>query len=293
MRKSSLTILLPNGGGAAAHQGVKISTKSNINDLVTEADQKVEKFFIESVKNEFPSHKILGEENSSENAKNFPVAPESLSEFSEKSAGNSPVSIVDPIDGTMNFVHGMPYWCCSIGFVAEGKIIFGVIYQATTGNLYHGYVNKGSYVENDGKTTKLQSSNQKTIKGSLQNGSIKPHYFSLCKLTLSLEIHGIRCPGACALQCCDMAMGATDFYSHIGIHAWDYTAGILIAKEAGCVIYDATFKSECDIFARSFGIAATDELAVELKEKVGDEFIVRDGQGRPKDNERDVLAWAE
>jgi len=281
-------------GGATAKQGVKIDSKLSVNDLVTAGDQATEKFFIESVKSKYPDHLILGEESSAaaddnaELAAKLQPAPAKLSELPDQ-----PVWIVDPIDGTMSFVHGFDFWCVSIGLVAEGEVVFGVIYQPTKNLLYHGLIGQGSFCDNlnTKEQMKLRVSQQTTVKGSLLAGSVASNYFDLDRKALECGIHGIRAPGASALMLCDIAAGCCDFYTHIGIHSWDVCAGVRIVLEAGGRSYNADFSRDFDLFDRQVGVCATEELAKDVNEKLGKECLV--GKDDKKCYmKRDVLAWA-
>ena len=285
-------------GGAKAKSGVQIDSKTNLNDLVTAGDQATEKYFIEQVRKNFPNDKILGEEtdagqtNNSKVSENFENAPESLKNLNN----GEPVWIVDPIDGTMSFVHGFDYWCVSIGFVAEGEIIFGVILQPTRNWLYSGYIGKGSFIENlsdksSSAPTQLKSSTQKTIQGSLLMGSMAKCYWPLQRKALQIGIHGIRSPGAAALMLCDVASGSCDFYTHTSLHAWDLCAGARIVLEAGGRLYNNDFSGEFDLFSRQIGACATVELAKDLNENLSEECKAGNKPGC-KALKRDVLAWA-
>lgn len=285
-------------GGAAAHQGVKIDTKLNANDLVTEGDKSVEKFFISEVQKNYPTDKILGEESSSEVfdseniAKNTDhktmEAPALLKDLPDSQT--TPIWIVDPIDGTMNFVHGFEFWCISIGCVVEGEIVFGVIFQITQNLMYSGFIGQGSFMKNlsNQEETKLVVSKQKEVKGSLVALTMSKHYLKVAQQIMQLGVHGFRAPGASALMCCDIAAGRCDFYSHVVIHAWDICAGIRIILEAGGVVHLDNFAGEYDIFSRRIGAAASQELARELHEKVDWTVEVSKSHGLA----RDILAWA-
>ena len=205
-------------GGAAAKSGTKISSKAHAADLVTEGDQAVEKFFTETVKSKFENkHKILGEENTS-----------AVSDGDTTSISDGPVNlkdlkdsiwVVDPIDGTMNFVHGFPHWCMSIGFIADGEIQLGVIYQPCTGDIYYAGKNLGSF--KNGK--KISVSGAKELEGSLGTINFSLSRNKLIRKMVELGTHGIRCTAACALQMCELAEGSVDWYCHEGVHAWDYS----------------------------------------------------------------------
>jgi len=282
-------------GGAAAKQGVTIDEKVSATDLVTAGDKASERHFIDRVNGEFPDHLVLGEENSaavSENLKNAETAkpaPKNLKDLPT----NSKIWIIDPIDGTMSFVHGFEFWCVSIGLVADGEIILGVIYQPTKNLLYHAIKGQGSFCENlsTGEVTKLSVSQQTTVKGSLYASALASNYMDLNRKALLSGVHGIRAVGATALMMCDIASGCCDFYSHIGIHSWDVCAGARIILEAGGFVYNHDFGGEFDLFERKVGACATKELAKDVFEKLGEECSVGPASD-PNYQVRDVLAYA-
>uniref|UniRef100_A0A8C3WIP2 Inositol-1-monophosphatase n=1 Tax=Catagonus wagneri TaxID=51154 RepID=A0A8C3WIP2_9CETA len=120
-----------------------IMIKSSPVDLVTATDQKVEKMLISSVKEKYPSHSFIGEESVAAGEKSILT--------------DNPTWIIDPIDGTTNFVHGFPFVAVSIGFVVNKKMEFGVVYSCMEDKMYTGRKGKGAFC--DGQ--KLQVSPQK------------------------------------------------------------------------------------------------------------------------------------
>src|SRR5699024_2809821 len=106
-----------------------ISIKSNPNDLVTEMDKEIESFFISKIKSTYPSHQLLGEEGQGDRVANL----------------NGIVWIIDPIDGTMNFVHQKKYFAISIGVYRDGIGEIGLIYDVMADDLYHAKRAEGAY----------------------------------------------------------------------------------------------------------------------------------------------------
>jgi len=113
-------------------QTLNVQTKSNPNDLVTNIDQETEKFFIEKIKESFPDHKILGEEG-------FGDKIESL---------DGVVWIIDPIDGTMNFIHQQRNFAISLAIYCDGVGEIGLIYDVVHDELYHARLGKGAFMNN-------------------------------------------------------------------------------------------------------------------------------------------------
>jgi myo-inositol-1(or 4)-monophosphatase len=197
--------------------GFKISNKEGINNLVTEADHAAEKAIIEIIKKDFPEHYILSEE-----------AGEIIQDSSYK-------WIIDPIDGTVNFAHGIPICCVSIGIEHEGKMIMGAVYNPFINELYFAERSKGATL------------NDKPISVSKKQGVINACLVTGFPYTYLDEPNGplqvferfirkgipVRRLGSAAIDLCWVAAGRFDgFYEH-KLQAWDSAAGYIIVEEAG------------------------------------------------------------
>jgi len=267
-------------GGAAAHKNVKIVSKSSATDLVTDGDKAVEAFFIKTVKEMYPGDKILGEESTAA-AGNCDVeyGPKDLSELKDR------VWVVDPIDGTMNFVHGFEHWCVSIGFIADGEIQFGVVYQPVTTEIWYAAKGQGSWRESrKGEKLRNHTSKQETLAGSLGAISISSmDNMPILRQVIEKGAHGVRSTGAAALMCCEMAQGSADWYVHKGIHAWDYCAGAVIISEAGGTLRSFNFSDPIDVFDRSVTATAKPALMDDMRKQVDTSYF--------PDKERDKLIY--
>ncbi|KAK3046526.1 hypothetical protein LTS18_013348, partial [Coniosporium uncinatum] len=208
-------------------------------DLVTETDQAVEKMVSTSLREKYPNYKFMGEETYKPGDK----------------VTSEPTFIVDPIDGTTNFVHGHPYVSISLGFAISVKPVVGVVYNPFTKTLYSAISGKGAFMN---RTTSLPLRDPET-KGdlTLSNGQIAVEWGSdrsgndfkvkaetFAKLAASKEtggamVHSLRSYGSAALNLCHVAMGALDAYWEAGCWAWDVCAGWVILEEAGGIIVDA------------------------------------------------------
>ncbi|KAM4689387.1 inositol monophosphatase 1 [Discoglossus pictus] len=215
---------------AALKEEVSIMTKSSPADLVTATDQKVEEMLISSIKEKYPSHSFIGEE--------------SVAAGKDSILTDNPTWIIDPIDGTTNFVHRFPFVAVSIGFAVNKQVEFGVVYSCVEDKMYTGQRGKGSFCNGQ----KLQVSGQKDITksmiitelGSNRNPEIVKIVLSNMGKLLSIPIHGIRAVGTAAVNMCLVAMGGADAYYEMGIHCWDMAAASVIVTEAGGVILDVT-----------------------------------------------------
>ncbi|XP_037131403.1 inositol monophosphatase 1 [Syngnathus acus] len=240
-----------------------VMVKSSSIDLVTETDQKVEKLIIESIKEKFPTHCFIGEES---------VAAGEVCLLSD-----SPTWIIDPIDGTTNFVHTFPYVAVSIGFSVNKQVEFGVVYSCLRDEMYTARRGKGAFC--DGRP--LQVSQQQDIRqalvatefGSNRDPPAVDKMFSSLKRVLSIPVHGVRGAGSAAINLCLVASGCVEAYYEIGIHVWDIAAGLLIVSEAGGVLMDVK-GGPLDLMSRRI-LAANNRSVAERLAKEIDDFSVR------------------
>ncbi|NP_001086123.1 inositol(myo)-1(or 4)-monophosphatase 1 S homeolog [Xenopus laevis] len=215
---------------AALKEDVSIMVKSSPADLVTATDQKVEEMIISSIKEKYPSHSFIGEES---------VAAGAGSTLTDNATW-----IIDPIDGTTNFVHRFPFVAVSIGFAVNKQVEFGVVYSCVEDKMYTGRKGKGSFCNGQ----KLQVSGQKDITksmiitelGSNRNPEVIKTVLSNMERLLCIPIHGIRAVGTAAVNMCLVATGGADAYYEMGLHCWDMAAASVIVTEAGGTILDAT-----------------------------------------------------
>lgn len=200
---------------------VKIAEK-NPNDFVTEVDQRVEEEIISIIKKAYPSHSILGEE-------------------SGEHEGDDYQWIIDPIDGTRNFIHGFPYFAVSIAIAYRGRIEHGVIYDPIRQELFTATRGKGAQL-ND---RKIRVSARKNLEeglfgtGFAYRHTNKDNPIPVKILQTLLPTCGdIRRAGAATLDLAYVACGRLDGFWEMGLHIWDIAAGILLIKEAGGIVCD-------------------------------------------------------
>ncbi|KAL1919279.1 uncharacterized protein VTP21DRAFT_1971 [Calcarisporiella thermophila] len=221
------------------------SKDGNPSDLVTETDQAVEKFVKQEIAKTYPKHKFVGEESVAAGEKSILTA--------------SPTWIVDPIDGTANFVHGYPFVAISIGLLINKEATLGVIYNPILDELYTAVKGHGAYLNN---TTRLPLSHPHPPPPlpSLASCLVSTEYGSnrapevLAKKMASIKnlisahgpenpkggsVHSIRSLGSAALNMCMVARGVTDVYWEIGCWEWDVAAGTVIVREAGGAVVSA------------------------------------------------------
>lgn len=200
---------------------LNIQTKSNPNDLVTNIDKEIEQFFINKIRKTFPNHRILGEEGFGDEVNNL----------------DGVVWIIDPIDGTMNFIHQQRNFAISLGVYENGIGKIGIIYDVAHGELYHAITGKGAFM-ND---TELPPLNKVTVKESIialnatwvmENHRIDHNLL----IPLVKEARGTRSYGTAALEMVFVATGRVDAYISMRLSPWDVAAGSVIIEELGGVV---------------------------------------------------------
>ena len=199
-----------------------ITSKTGINDLVTQADHESEDEIIKVIRAQFPHHYILSEE-----------AGELKSDSRTK-------WIIDPIDGTINFAHGIPVCCVSIGVERDGIMIFGAVYNPFMNEFFFAEKGKGATLNDQ----PIHVSNKAQLGTSCLATGFPYLYLDMPNGPLQvfekLIRQGIpvRRLGSAALDLCWVAAGRFDgFYEH-NLKAWDSAAGFLIAEEAGAKVTD-------------------------------------------------------
>ena len=144
--------------------------------------------------------------------------------------------IVDPLDGTTNFLHGMPHWCVSIAAERDGEIIAGVIYQPLTDEMFWAEKGIGAYCNDRRLRVSARSDFSECLlaTGLPFKGSSKPVEPMLAELKVIMPlVAGVRRPGSAALDLAYVAAGRFDGYWEEGLGPWDLAAGVILVKEAG------------------------------------------------------------
>src|SRR5690625_1056791 len=197
---------------------LNVKTKSNPNDLVTAVDKEIEQFFVHHIKNKYPDHFLFGEEGYGDQITTL----------------DGTVWIIDPIDGTMNFVHQKRNFAISIGIYQDGVGEVGFIYDVMSDVLYSAKKGEGAY-KDDVKLPLL-----KDVK--LEESMLGLNHFWLCENRLVDEqvmqklvrkIRGTRTYGSAALEFAYVAEGIMDGYLTMSLAPWDIAAGIVIVNEVG------------------------------------------------------------
>jgi myo-inositol-1(or 4)-monophosphatase len=193
-----------------------ITSKSTESDLVTLVDKACEAAIRRHILETHPDHAILGEE--------------------EGSVGSSTYQwIVDPLDGTVNYAHGFPFFCVSIALEIHSERVVGVVYDAVRDELFHAVKGNGAFLN----AQRLRVSSQPALNGRAMLATGFPYdtesaltALEVFKRFLKLGLP-IRRPGAAALDLCYVACGRIDGFFEYKLNAWDCAAAILIIEEAG------------------------------------------------------------
>jgi len=204
------------------NKNLKVEYKSNESDLVTDIDKASEKLITDFIKKKYPFHGILAEEGG--NIKN----------------GSEYVWVIDPLDGTVNFAHGLPIFSISIGLQKDGKTIAGVVYDVEMDVLYSAEIGGGAYANNE----KINVSDNSNLQHSLlvtgfpYNIRENP-YSALEKFGALIKAsRGMRRLGSAAIDFCYVAKGVFDGFWEVYLNPWDICAGKLIVEEAGGKVTD-------------------------------------------------------
>jgi myo-inositol-1(or 4)-monophosphatase len=194
------------------------------NDYASEVDRMAEREIINIIKAAFPEHAILAEESGAHK-------------------GNDFVWVIDPLDGTTNFLHGFPQYAVSIALKHKGRLEVGVVYDPLRDELFTAKRGGGAMLNN----RRLRVTNQTSLKGALigtgfpfKTDKHLDAYLGMFR-ALTTDCAGIRRAGAAALDLAYVAAGRLDGFWEIGAMEWDVAAGILLIKEAGGVVTDFSF----------------------------------------------------
>ena len=226
---------------------LKISTKSP-NDFVTEVDQKAEEAIIETLLGAYPGHGILAEESGRTHG-----APHS--EY---------VWIIDPLDGTTNFIHGFPYYAVSIALAYRDQIQQAVVYDPTRNDLFYASKGRGAYLNDK----RIRVSRRTRMGDALvstgfpfRKGDNFKRYMKMFE-DVSVACAGVRRPGAAALDLCYVAAGHCDAFFETGLNPWDIAAGSLMVTEAGGLI--GNFTGEADFMYQREVLAGNPKVYAQM-----------------------------
>jgi myo-inositol-1(or 4)-monophosphatase len=228
-------------------EAVRVSQKQS-NDFVTEVDHASEEAIIDTLLTAYPDHGIRAEESGS--TRGNPKADH--------------IWIIDPLDGTTNFIHGFPFYCVSIGLQVKGRMEQAVVYDPTRNDLFTATRGRGAFLNDRrlrvGKRTRLQECLISTG-FPFRPGDDFNTYLRLMG-DMMQRTTGLRRPGAAALDLAYVAAGYTDGFFETGLSAWDVAAGSLLITEAGGLI--GNFTGEADFLEQRECMAANPRIYAQM-----------------------------
>jgi myo-inositol-1(or 4)-monophosphatase len=233
-------------------ESVRVSQKQ-VNDFVTEVDQASEQIIIETLLGAYPGHAIWAEESGREHGAQH-------SEF---------VWIIDPLDGTTNFIHGLPIYCVSIALAVRGKVEQAVIYDPSRNDLFTATKGRGAYMNNRrirvAKRTRLKECLISTGFPYRVDDDINRYLRMMGEIMQRTA--GLRRPGAAALDLAYVAAGFTDGFFETGLQPWDVAAGSLLITEAGGLV--GNLSGDADFLEQRECLAANPRIYGQLVSVLG------------------------
>ncbi len=223
-----------------------VREKSRAN-LVTEADEASQAAIVQSLKNRFPEHGFLGEES-----------------LHERSAGTEALWIIDPLDGTSNYVHGFPFYCVSIALSVQERVEVGVIFDPTRNETFAAVLGGGATCNG----LQMFTSGETNPKSAMAMASLPvatdPENFAVKRFLRALpHLQTVQRSGSAALNLAYVACGRIDAFWSSSLHPWDVAAGSLLVTEAGGTMTNLT-GGKFDIFVPDLLAASTATLVQEL-----------------------------
>jgi myo-inositol-1(or 4)-monophosphatase len=228
-------------------ESVRISQKK-ANDFVTEVDHAAERIIIDTLLSAYPGHGIWAEESGR----------------TMGAKDSDYVWIIDPLDGTTNFIHGLPVYCVSIALAVRGKVEQAVVYDPTRNDLFTATKGRGAYLNE----RRIRVSKRNQLKESListgfpfRPGDDFNRYLAMMGEVMQ-RTAGLRRPGAAALDLAYVAAGYTEGFFETGLQPWDVAAGSLLVSEAGGLV--GNFTGESDFLEQHECLAGTPKVYGQL-----------------------------
>lgn len=224
-------------------------TRKGDNDFVTEADQRAEQIIIDTISKRYPDHGFIAEESGT------------------SGSTADTVWIIDPLDGTANFIRGLPHFCVSIACRVEGVLQLGVIYDPIRNELFS--VERGRGAECDGRRMRVSGATR-LHSAVVASGFAYKRTQELATWMPTFErltdnVGGIRINGSAALDLAYVACGRLDAYWEVGLKPWDIAAGTLLVRGGGGIVAppDDSDPMEC-----GHVLASTPKLVPQLHEQI-------------------------
>jgi myo-inositol-1(or 4)-monophosphatase len=189
-------------------------------DLVSEIDLQAEKLILDKIRSQFPQDSIVAEESGGDKNKDCCVW------------------YIDPLDGTINYIHGLPLFCVSLAYAENGEVVLGVVYDPVRDECFTAERGKGAFLNGD----PIRASDASSLNESLLVTGFSYDIRNIKENNInnftkfSTRARGVRRLGSAALDLCYVATGRLDGYWELELFPWDMAAGGLIAKEAGALV---------------------------------------------------------
>jgi myo-inositol-1(or 4)-monophosphatase len=223
---AALAVELAEGAAERVREGagsrLAVGSKSTSTDLVTDVDRSVERWLVGQLRDRRPGDAVLGEEGGDR------AAPEHATAVRW---------VIDPIDGTVNFVLGLPQFAVSVAAEVRGEVVAGAVANPMTGEIFHARRGGGAFCG----SARLHGPRDVPLEravvatGFAYDSRMRSRQIAVVAPLLP-RVADLRRLGAAALDLCFVAAGRVDAYFEAGLHRWDYAAGALIAAEAGCAV---------------------------------------------------------
>jgi myo-inositol-1(or 4)-monophosphatase len=234
--------------GAVIQEGVRNRGNLNIerktaNDFVSEIDKRAERVIIDTLSERFPGHGFKAEE-------------------SGESGSSRYTWLIDPLDGTTNFLHGIPYYCVSIALRIDDAVVAGVVFDPTSGRQFTATRGNGAFLDGNPIRVSGRSGLTEAVVGTglpFKDWHYLDDYLHSLREIMQ-RVAGVRRPGAAALDIAYVAAGWVDGHWEKGLNAWDVGAGSLLVEEAGGAVStftgSASFLNSGQIIVGSPGVHA-------------------------------------
>jgi myo-inositol-1(or 4)-monophosphatase len=222
-------------------------------DYVSEIDREAERQIVETLLAAYPDHAILAEEGTAK----------------DDNAGAENVWIIDPLDGTTNFLHGFPQYCVSIALAHRGQVTQAVIFDPCRNDLFTASRGRGAYLNDRRIRVSRRAQLRDCLIGTgfpFRDGSYLDTYLRMMK-TMIEQTAGLRRPGAAALDLAYVAAGFYDGFWEVGLNPWDVAAGSLLVLEAGGLIGDLS--GEGDYLHSGQVVAANPKIFAQMVAALG------------------------
>jgi len=226
---------------------LQVSSKAP-NDFVTEVDHAAEAAIIDTLLGAYPGHGILAEESGS----------------SRGARDSEYVWIIDPLDGTTNFIHGLPTYAVSIGLAFRNQMQQAVVYDPARNDLFYATRGRGAYLNDKRLRVSRRSRMADALIGTgfpFRKGDDLGRYLHMMESVMKV-CAGMRRPGAAALDLCYVAAGWYDGFFETGLSPWDVAAGSLLVTEAGGLI--GNFTGEADFLHQREVVAGNPKIYGQL-----------------------------